>query len=576
MPKATIRQVGLLVCFLLSFLFVTVGYSIEPVVIEFLYYEPCSTCPYYVEYYNIYLNNSQVVNDIQTDYGSKVSVERIYFFSSEGQEKLDQYGISPEEFEDYWNAIIINYEEIVNGYANETYVREIIDAYLMPVHDVAISSVVPASSNVSLGDPLEINVTVKNEGEEVESFIVTLYYNTSIIETRFIENMKPTTEEAQIFHWETENITEGNYTISAQADILQNETDIDDNWYQDGIVEVRASSTPPTIRHDVGIIAVQQSKTIVEVGEVLDITVTVRNLGTETESFNVAIYCNETQIGTLPVTSLGPNHIVPMIFVWNTTNQTPGNYTLKAQAEQVKNETNSDDNVYVHDSKIEVVAPSSSDSLAFLAIIATAFSFGFFETFSPCLIILLSFVLTYTMGKEPHFKGSFLKVMIFGIGFVFAALLFGIAFGLFFLSMPALQYSLTWIVCIFAVILGLNLLGILKAPFQTKPLIKKLARKHVTYAGLLLLGFTFYFLDPCIAPILVAMLPLLVYDVLPLVLFVFCLGTIIPFIGIGIFAGSVSKLARVTYRQRFLIRAISGLILIGYALYLIVSTFFLN
>ena len=47
-------------------------------------------------------------------------------------------------------------------------------------------------------------------------------------------------------------------------------------------------------------------------------------------------------------------------------------------------------------------------------------------------------------------------------------------------------------------------------------------------------------------------------------------GAIIPFIGIGIFAGSVSKLARVTYRQRFLIRAISGLILIGYALYLIV------
>jgi len=233
------------------------------------------------------------------------------------------------------------------------------------------------------------------------------------------------------------------------------------------------------------------------------------------------------------------------------------------------NETNFDDNVYVYDGKIEVVQPSS-DSLTFIAITALAFSFGFFETFSPCLIILLSFVLSYTISEEPHFKGSFLKVMVFGIGFVFAALLLGIAFGLFFLSMPALQHSLTWIVCIFAVIFGLNLLGLLKAPFQTKPLIRKLARKHVTYAGLLLLGFTFYFLDPCIAPIFVAMLPLLVYDVLPLILFVFCLGAIIPFVGIGIFAGSVSKLARVTYRQRFLIKAISGLILIGYALYLII------
>lgn len=570
------RRLTLVFCILLLFLFVRVGHSLEPVVIEFLWYEPCSACPGQQKYYEIYLHNRRIVNDIQRDYESIVSVERIEFFSEEGRKKLDQYGINLTEYMDYWNAIVINYEVIVNGYANETRVREIIDSYLTPIHDVAILSVVPASSSVSVGEVLDINVTVKNEGEEGESFNVTLYCNSSVIETRFI-NLEPATEDILVFHWETQNVTGGYYLLSAQADIVQNETDVDDNLFDDGIVEVREPSAPPTIRHDVAIIKVEPSKSRVEVGEKLNITVTVMNLGTETESFDVDIYCNESLIGTLTVTSLSPNEVVPKIFVWDNINQTSGNYTIKAQAEQVANETNFDNNVYVYDGKIQIAQSSSSDPLTFVAMLAGAFLLGFFETFSPCLIILLSFVLSYTLGEEPHFKESFSKVMIFGIGFVLATLLLGIAFGLFFFSMPVLQYSLTWIVCVFAVIFGLNLLGLLKAPFRTKPLIRKLARKYViTYAGLFILGFTFYFLDPCIAPIFFAMLPLLVYEVLPLILFVFCLGAIIPFVGIGIFSGSVSKLTRFTYRQRFRIRAISGLILVGYALYLIISTFFLS
>lgn len=165
--------------------------------------------------------------------------------------------------------------------------------------------------------------------------------------------------------------------------------------------------------------------------------------------------------------------------------------------------------------------------------------------------------------------------MIFGTGFISATLLLAIAFGLVFLSTPILQHSLTWVVCVFAVVLGLNLLGVLKIPsripLQSKPLLKKLAGKYaITFAGLFLLGFIFYFLDPCIAPIFVSMMPLLLPETFFFTLLVFCLGAIIPFIGIGVFAGSVARLVRSTYRQRFKIRAISGLILISYALYLIV------
>jgi len=204
-----------------------------------------------------------------------------------------------------------------------------------------------------------------------------------------------------------------------------------------------------------------------------------------------------------------------------------------------------------------------------------AFSLGFFDTFSPCLIAMLSFILSYTIGKTTHFKESILRVTTFGIGFVSAAVLLGATVALTLISMPSIQIVLMWIICIFVILFGLNLLGLLNVPVQTKPLVKKLAGKYAaTYMGLLLLGFIFYFLDPCIAPFAFTMLMMLQNFEFVLPLLVFCLGAIIPFIGIGMVAGYASKLARSTYKHRSKIRAISGLVLIIYALYLIISYLF--
>lgn len=458
MLRINIHVLALTVSLLILLLFIRAGHSIEPVPIELLYCELCDVCPSYEEEYEVYLHNNQVVDAIESDYGSRVLVERIYFYSAEGLKKMERYDIG---FED-WNTIVINYERVFSGYVNQAFVREIVDTYL------------------------------------------------------------------------TDSV------------------------------------------HDVAIIKVALSYSTVMIGEEVNITATIKNFGIENESFNVHAYYNETLIGTQLVTDLTPKQELSTTFVWNTINQTSGNYIIKAEAEPVLNETKTANNNYVY-GKIEVTASSTTSPVA---IFMLAFSFGFFETFSPCLIILLSFVLSYTIGKTSYFKESFSKVMTFGTGFLSATLLLGLAFGLTLLSMPTLQHSLTWIVCILALILGLNLLGVLKIPskisLQSKPLIKKLAGKCVfTYAGLFFLGFAFYFLDPCIAPIFVSMMPLLLPETLLLTLFVFCLGAIIPFVGIGMFAGSVSKLARSTYRHQSKIRAISGLILIGYTLYLFIFFFFL-
>jgi cytochrome c biogenesis protein CcdA len=505
------------------------------------------------------------MTNIQLSYESKVQSYWIDFHSSKGREKIQQYNLTWE----YWNSIIVNYEVILKSgdeFIDETYLRGIIDYYLTP--DIAIISIVPASSSIPRGEILDINVTTKNEGGQIGSFNVTAYCNSTLIGKIFVDELKPKAEKVLIFRWNTTDVDEGNYILSVHVDTVQNETDISDNvGYYKGI-EVRAPSTLPSTRHDVAVISIVPSQEVVNLGEKVNFAVTVRNYGTETESFNVNTYCNESLIETQLVSSLNSNEIRQIVFVWDTTDNTLGDYNVKVQAEPVSGEIYLSDNEYIYN-KIQVKEPPLSSGL--VAMLMVAFTFGFFETFSPCLIIMLSFILSYTIGKTTQFKTSFLQVMLFAAGFLAAGMVLGIAFGLMFLSMSALQIYSMWIVCIIAIIFGLNLLGLLKVPFETKSLTKKLARKYVvSYMGILALGFGFYFLDPCIAPIFVSMIPMLFSNTLPLILFVFCIGALIPFIAIGLFAGSVSKLARSTYKHRFIIRGISGLILISYAIYLII------
>lgn len=243
----------------------------------------------------------------------------------------------------------------------------------------------------------------------------------------------------------------------------------------------------------------------------------------------------------------------------------------------------------VIDAYLAELEPPSSPTVPLIVVLALSFSFGFFETFSPCLIALLSFALSYTIGEKKQFKERFLQVTTFGIGFILATLLtfLGLVTGLIILSsMLEIQNVLMWIICLFAIFFGIHLLGFDIAKFlrinvETKPLLQKLARKSVfTYTGMMVLGFLFYFLDPCLAPVFIAMMgtfqPTLLLEHLPIILFVFCIGVAIPFICIGLLAGSLSKIVRSTYRHRAKIRAISGSILIGYAFYLIINGLLLH
>ena len=89
---------------------------------------------------------------------------------------------------------------------------------LGPVYDVAVVNVVPANTQVypTWTGPLEITVTVLNNGSEPANFTVTAYNDTTIIGTQNVTDLAPGTPLNRTFSW-TVGGAYGDHTIKANA-----------------------------------------------------------------------------------------------------------------------------------------------------------------------------------------------------------------------------------------------------------------------------------------------------------------------------------------------------------------------
>ena len=105
------------------------------------------------------------------------------------------------------------------------------------IHNVSIASLTPIKTIVGQGYPMLINVTVQNNGNSPEVFNVTVYANTTEIETKEI-TLSNCTSTTFPFIWNTTGFVKGNYTIWAYAWPVPNETDTADNTFIFGVVTV--------------------------------------------------------------------------------------------------------------------------------------------------------------------------------------------------------------------------------------------------------------------------------------------------------------------------------------------------
>lgn len=90
---------------------------------------------------------------------------------------------------------------------------------------------------VEPGEPIEIEVTVKNRGDFRESFDVSCYYDGKKIDTKRVEDLVPDKSKNLTFEWDTEDVSVNEYLIRAWADSGEEieESDEENNWYRNDV-----------------------------------------------------------------------------------------------------------------------------------------------------------------------------------------------------------------------------------------------------------------------------------------------------------------------------------------------------
>jgi hypothetical protein len=226
-------------------------------------------------------------------------------------------------------------------------------------HDVAVTNVVPASTSVTQGNPLNISVTIANNGNFTETFNVGITGNgASVAPNQTASNLASGASTTLTFTWDTNSSSPGTYNIVGIAGPVTGETNTADNTKSGGTVRVQAVGAG----HDIAVIEVVPANTAIGQGLMLNVNVTVINNGNSAETFDVSIFANSTQAAdnqTVPNLDAGKN--VTLLFQWNTTGWTVSNYTLSGVAGPVAGETFTSDNTLVF-GNIYVMLPGDGNN----------------------------------------------------------------------------------------------------------------------------------------------------------------------------------------------------------------------
>jgi len=114
----------------------------------------------------------------------------------------------------------------------------------------------------------------------------------------------------------------------------------------------------PVAVHEIAITNITPSKTVIGQGFTFQINVQTENKGNRLEAVNITLYINTTAITKTLNLTLGTTTIT---FTVNTTDWTKGNYIIKAYAQPIPDEKNTEDNTLTYNSKIIITVPGDVD-----------------------------------------------------------------------------------------------------------------------------------------------------------------------------------------------------------------------
>jgi len=246
--------------------------------------------------------------------------------------------------------------------------------FMAQIRDVAVTNIVLSRTWTYPGWPVNITVTVKNNGNASETFNVCTYYDSHVIGTITVNDLASNEERDIIFEWDTTGVAEGNYTIKAEAEHVPYEVNTSDNTFIDGKVWIMIHF------HDVAIVSVASESWVFQ-GWIVQINVTARNDGDFTESFNISAYYNTTLIGMVEVINLASGNNYTAQFSLNTsTLLICHTYTITGEATLVPFEYNEANNVLVDGVlKVRLLGDvNGDDNVDLKDVFAVSLAFGSF------------------------------------------------------------------------------------------------------------------------------------------------------------------------------------------------------
>jgi len=95
--------------------------------------------------------------------------------------------------------------------------------------DVAITNVDVTPTSVRVGESVTITVDTRNEGEIEENIDITVYYGNKTVESRSVSDLPAGNSTTLTIEWKTISVTPGTYTITAKADPVPGEVNLDNN-----------------------------------------------------------------------------------------------------------------------------------------------------------------------------------------------------------------------------------------------------------------------------------------------------------------------------------------------------------
>jgi len=154
--------------------------------------------------------------------------------------------------------------------------------------------------------------------------------------------------------WNATGFEKGFYPIIADASPVLGEIDTENNTkIADNLVLVLNSG------HDVAVKNIT-SKTVVGEGYSLIVNVTIVNVGSYTEAFNVTVSANSTHIASQDII-LESGASTTINLAWNTTGFEKGNYTMSVSAEPVLEESDVTDNTLYEWIAISILGDVNGD-----------------------------------------------------------------------------------------------------------------------------------------------------------------------------------------------------------------------